>query len=66
MIFAYVLPIERPKTVKNGTEKAIIFLAAYGHPMVAGRSVFVLPPFQYQSGAQGKLDSASVWREETV
>jgi len=25
MIFAYVLPIERPKTVENGTEKAILF-----------------------------------------
>jgi hypothetical protein len=31
-IFAYVLPIERPKTVENRTEKAIIFWGAYGSP----------------------------------
>jgi hypothetical protein len=37
-----------------------------GGGLVAGRSVFVPRPFQYQSGAQGTLDSASVWPEETV
>jgi hypothetical protein len=109
MIFAYVLPIERPKTVENRTEKAIIFQGRMvtrwkehrlwsesggqrqhraqtvrrikrrrdaadsgidcdvaGGGLVAGRSVFIQRPFQYQSGAQGKLDSASVWPEETV